>query len=61
MIILTQLLVDATNAFDLVNCQAALDNISVLCPSFSTILKNTYGAPIQLFITGEGELAFTED
>ena len=54
------LLVDATSAFNLVNRQAALHNISVLCPSFSTILKNTYGAPIRLFITGEGELSSTE-
>ena len=54
------LLVDATNAFNLVNRQAALHNISVLCPSFSTILKNTYGAPIRLFITGESELSSTE-
>ena len=54
------LLVDATNAFNLVNRQAALHNISVLCPSFSTILRNTYGAPIRLFVTGEGELASTE-
>ena len=54
------LLVDATNAFNLVNRQAALHNISVLCPSFSTILRNTYGAPIRLFVTGQGELASTE-
>ena len=54
------LLVDATNAFNLVNHQAALHNISVLCPSFSTILNNTYGAPIRLFFTGEGELSSTE-
>ena len=54
------LLVHATNAFNLVNHQAALHNISVLCPSFSTILKSMYGAPIRLFITGEGELASTE-
>ena len=53
------LLVDATNAFNLINHQAALHNISVLCPSFSTILNNTYGAPIRLF-TGEGELSSTE-
>ena len=51
-------LVDTTNAFNLINHQAALHNI--LCPSFSTILKNMYGAPIRLFITGEGELASTE-
>ena len=54
------LFVHATNAFNLVNRQAALCNISVLCPSFSTILKSMYGAPIRLFITGEGELASTE-
>ena len=42
------------------NCQCALHNISILCPSFATILKNTYGVPIRLFITGEGEIASTE-
>ena len=42
------LIVDATNAFSLVNRQAALHSISVLCPSFSTILRNTYGALIRL-------------
>ena len=56
----TTILVDATNAFNLVNCQAALHNISVLCASFSKILKNTSGAPIRLFITGEDELASNE-
>jgi len=55
------LLVDANNAFNLVNRQAALHNISILCPSFSTILKNTYGTPIRLFITGEGEISSTEE
>ena len=54
------LLVDATYVFNFVNHQAALHNMSVWCPSFSTILKNTYGAPIHLFITSEGELASTE-
>ena len=54
------LLVDATNVFNFVNCQAALHNITVLCPSFSTILENTYSAPIRLFITGEVELASIE-
>jgi len=54
------LLVDATNAFNCVNRQAALHNISVLCPSFSTILHNTYGAPVRLFVVGEGEIHSTE-
>ena len=38
-----------------------LHNISVLCPSFSTILRNTYGTPIRLFVTSEGKLASTEE
>ena len=54
------LLVDASNAFNQVNRQSALHNISIMCPSFATILKNTYGVPIRLFITGEGEIASTE-
>ena len=55
------LLVDATNAFNLINRQAALHSISVLCPSFSTIWNNIYGAPIRLSLaTGEGELSSTE-
>ena len=56
----TALLVDATNVFSFVNRQAALHNITVLCPSFSTILRNTYSAPIRLFVTSEVELASTE-
>ena len=43
------LLVDANNAF---NLQTALHNIRVLCPTLSTILINTYRAPVHLFITG---------
>jgi hypothetical protein len=36
------ILVDATNAFNSLNRQLALANISILCPVFSTILINTY-------------------
>ena len=50
---------DADNAFNRINRQAALHNINVLCPSFNSILQNTYGMPIRLFITGEGELSST--
>ena len=35
------LLIDATNAFNCLNREAALHNIQHLCPSFSTILINT--------------------
>ena len=54
------LLVDATNAFNLVNHQDVLHNISILCPSCFTISKNTYGAPIRLFITGDSEFVSIE-
>ena len=54
------LFVEASNAFNCINRQAALHNISMLCPSFSLILQNTYGAPVCLFVVGEGEIPSTE-
>ena len=54
------LLVDASNAFNAINRQAALHNIQVICPAISTILSNTYQVPVKLFITGEGEIASSE-
>ena len=47
------LLVDASNAFNNLNHQAALHNIHILCPPLATILSNTYQADVQLFIDGE--------
>ena len=41
------LLVDATNAFNSVNRQAALHNIT---PALSMVLHNTYSAPSRLFV-----------
>ena len=54
------LLVDASNAFNAVNRQAALHNIPVVCPAISIILRNTYQVPIKLFIVGEGEIDSSE-
>ena len=51
------LLVDASNAFNTVNRQAALHNIQALCPAVATILNNT---PIKLIISGEGEIESSE-
>ena len=48
------LLVDTNNAFNRINRQAAHQY------SLSIIQHNTYGMPIRLFITGEGELSSTE-
>ena len=47
------LLVDATNAFNSLNRNAALHNILFECPSISTILINSYREPSELFIDGE--------
>ena len=47
------LLVDVRNAFNLLNCQAALHKIRVLCPSLATVLTNTYGGSADLFVGGE--------
>ena len=54
------LLVDANNAFNTINRQAALHNIRIICPAISTILNNTYQKPIRLFITGGEEIRSTE-
>ncbi len=47
------LLVDASNAFNSHNRNAALHNIRFECPAISTILMNTYREPSELFIDGE--------
>ena len=47
------ILVDASNAFNSLNRQAALRNIHQLCPSLSKVLTNTYREDVELFIDGE--------
>ena len=47
------LLVDATNAFNSLNHQTALQNIRHLCPPIATILVNTYRAPTELFVDND--------
>ena len=54
------LLVDATNAFNSLNREAALHNIQHLCPAINTLACNTYSAPARLFVFGGGELASQE-
>ena len=44
------LLVDASNAFNNLNRQAALHNVQLLCPPLASILINTYRTDAQLFI-----------
>ena len=47
------LLVDAENAFNNLNREAALLNIKKLCPPFHRYLHNTYQNPAKLIIAGE--------
>jgi hypothetical protein len=46
------ILVDATNAFNSLNRQTALRNISKLCPSLAVILINTYRSDTLMYIGG---------
>ena len=49
------LLVDAENAFNNINREAALQNIKELCPPFHQYLSNTYQTAAKLIIQGEGK------
>ena len=47
------ILVDASNAFNSLNRQVALQNIRRLCSPLATILINTYRAPTEFFVDGD--------
>ena len=48
------LLVDASNAFNLLNRAVALHNIRIICPALATFAINIYRASARLFLTGGG-------
>ena len=54
------LMVDASNAFNALNREAALHNVARLCPALAGVIKNTYSHPIRLFVSGGGEVASAE-
>ena len=54
------LLVDAANAFNIVNRQVLLHNISISCPSIATFVKNCYQTAARLFVIGGQELRSRE-
>lgn len=54
------LLVDASNAFNSLNRNSALHNMQYICPSLSIILRNTYQAPVRMFVPGGGEISSCE-
>ena len=50
------ILIDASNAFNSLNRQAALHNVRIICPQISTILINTYRTPARLIILGSHDI-----
>ena len=54
------LLIDANNAFNALNRQAALHNIQVQCPIIATYAINTYRLSARLFITAGQEILSSE-
>ena len=54
------LLIDASNAFNTLNRQAMMHNISVLCPTLATYVKNTYEIAPRLFVAKDLELKSEE-
>ena len=55
------LLVDATNAFNNLNREAALHNVRQVCPPFSQFLNNCYQSKTRLFISGSKEFIWSEE
>ena len=55
------ILVDAENAFNLLNREAALNNMYIVCPEVATYIMNTYRMPARLFIAGGDEHLFSEE
>ena len=54
------LFVDAKNAFNSMNREAALHNVQFLCPDLAMSIRNCYQAPSKLFVSGGGELMSEE-
>ena len=54
------MLIDASNAFNTLNRQAMMHNISVLCPTLATYVKNTYEIAPRLFVAKDLELKSDE-
>ena len=54
------LLIDAANAFNTLNREAALHNVKHVCPPLATVLTNSYLSPGRLFVAGGGEIASSE-
>ena len=54
------LLVDASNAFNSVNRNVFLHNVSIICPAIATYVQNCYSLPSRLFVIGGYEIKSSE-
>ena len=54
------LMVDAANAFNLINRKALLHNIQITCPSISTFTQNCYSHASRVFVSGGKEISSDE-
>ena len=54
------LLIDASNAFNVLNRAAALHNTGIMCPTMAAYAINTYRLPSRPFIVGGQELKSSE-
>ncbi len=52
--------VDANNAFNTVNRNVFLNNITIICPEIATYIRNCYLKPARLFVVGGLEIASEE-
>ena len=50
------LMIDAANAFNSLNRNAALHNVPRVCPALGQVFVNTYRQPTRLFVSGGGEI-----
>jgi hypothetical protein len=55
------LLIDASNAFNALNREAALHNVQYTCPGLSTFVKNLYSGQAELFVASSGETILSKE
>lgn len=55
------LLVDAENAFNSLNRQAALNNLQYICPEFFKYVLNTYRKPAQLHVANSDDVQISSE
>jgi len=54
------MLINASNAFNLINKKAFLYSVKIICPSIAMFTTNCYSLPSRLFVVGGTEISYTE-